>query len=116
MAQRAALATTIMGATAWGLYLLASCVKYPSFVWLGISLILVSTCISQGVMFIFFDSDICLDTNCSLSTSSKCGIAASVFWGLSSIMTCGVVKDAHDRGSNRDEEDNEEGEEAINND
>ena len=69
MAQRAALATTIMGATAWGLYLLASCVKYPSFVWLGISLILVSTCISQGVMFIFFDSDICLDTNCSLSTS-----------------------------------------------
>ena len=117
MAQRAALATTIMGATAWGLYLLASCVKYPSFVWLGISLILSGACISQGVMFIFFKSDICSDTNCSLSTSSKCGIAACVFWGLSSIMTCGVFKDAHDRGSNRDEEDNEvEGEEANGND
>jgi len=31
-------------------------------------------------------------------------------------MTCGVFKDAHDRGSNRDEEDNEEGEEANGND
>ena len=119
MAQQAALATTIMGATAWGLYLLASCVKYPPFVWLGISAILVGACISQGIMFIFFQSDLCSDTDCSLSTSSKCGIAACVFWGLSSIMTCGVFKDAHDRSSNsrNDEDDNEEGgdQEAINN-
>ena len=119
MAQQAALATTIMGATAWGLYLLSSCVKYPPFVWLGISAILVGACISQGIMFIFFQSDLCSDTDCSLSTSSKCGIAACVFWGLSSIMTCGVFKYAHDRNSSsrNDEEDNEEGgdQEAINN-
>lgn len=117
MAQQAALATKILGATSWALYLLASCVRHPSFVWLGISLIFVGTCISQGIMFIFFDSDLCSDnTNCSLSTSSKCGIAACVFWGLSSVMTCGVFKDSHDRSRNDEGNEDDGGEEGSGND
>ncbi|KAL9185992.1 hypothetical protein ACHAXT_005230 [Thalassiosira profunda] len=101
LVQRVALAITIMGATAWGLYFLALCVRFPPCLWLLISLTLVATFICEGIMFTFFGSDRCqvqvLISNCGLGTSSRCGIAACIFWAISSFMTCGMFKEAQDR-------------------
>ena len=105
LAQRMGLATTIMGATCWGLYFLSGCIRFPSFLWLGISFILLATCICQGIMFKFFDTSQCESTDCTLATSSKCGIAACIFWGISSFMTCGVFKEAHKDRDNYDVDD-----------
>ena len=77
LAQRMALATTILSAIAWGTYLMAICIKFPSLVWLLVSLLTLVTCITQGIMFKFFDIYQCSDTDCGLSTSSRCGIAVS---------------------------------------
>ena len=107
LAQRMGLATTIMGATCWGLYFLSGCIRFPSFLWLGISLTLLATCICQGIMFKFFDTSQCESTDCTLATSSKCGIAACVFWGISSFMTCGVFKEAHKDRDNDDDQGDE---------
>ena len=96
-----ALATTVLGATAFGVYFLASCIKFPNFLWLVISLTLVATCVCEGMILgTFADTDWCDETNnCELGKSARCGIAACVFWGLSAFMTCGVFAEA-----NRDDE------------
>ncbi|KAL7474822.1 hypothetical protein ACHAW6_000773 [Cyclotella cf. meneghiniana] len=102
--QRLSIATTVLGAIAWALYIFASCIRYPSPVWLFISMLLTATCICEGLCFKFFDAPVCYITECSLGKSSKCSLAACVFWGLSSFMTCAVFKDAQDR----DKEENEQ--------
>lgn len=105
LARKMALSTLIMGATSWGFYWLASCIRFHAVIWVIISLTLAATCVCEGMMFKFFDADICDDGGCSLGTSSKCGISACVFWGVSSLMTCAVAKEAMDRGKGeRDEE------------
>lgn len=105
-AQRMALATTIMGATAWGAYIFASCVRFPPVVWVFLSLTLAATCVCQGLIFRLFNSDWCSgdDDNCALGSSSKCGISACVFWGISSLMTCGIAKEAIGRQDDDDDD------------
>jgi len=91
LARKMALATTVMGATSWGAFFFAPCVRFPPPIWLLISLMLLATCITEGITFKFFDSDWCqAGADCRLATSSKCGISACVFWGISFIMTCGI--------------------------
>lgn len=103
-ARKMAMATTIMGATSFGVYFLASCIRFPPALWLLISITLVATCICEGLIFKFFDTEWCENTDCELSTSSRCGISACVFWGLSSVMTGGVFKQAMDRRQNSQDE------------
>lgn len=100
------LVTTVMGATCWGFYILASCIRFPPPVWLFISVVLTATCICEGLCFKFFDAPVCDVGECSLGLSSKCSLSACVFWGISSFMTCAVFKDAQDRYN--DENDQEE--------
>lgn len=104
LAQKMALATTIMGATVWGVYVLSSCIRFPPSLWLLVSLTLMATCICEGLTFKFFDTDWCQVTDCGLGTSSKCGISACVFWGISSLMTCGIFKDNQDRQAQNNQE------------
>lgn len=102
LARKMSLAITIMGAICWGSYFLASCVRFHPLIWLVISLTLLATCICEGLMFKFFDTDWCEDTNCSLGKSSRCGISACVFWGISSMMTCGVFSEAYRKADEED--------------
>ncbi|KAL7547471.1 hypothetical protein ACHAWF_010765 [Thalassiosira exigua] len=104
LARKMALATTIMGAIVWGSYFLASCVRFPTLIWLVMSLTLMATCICEGLMFRFFDDPVCQVSSCSLSTSSKCGISATVFWGISSLMTCGIFGEQAQKNSQGEEE------------
>lgn len=95
--QNMGLATTVMGATAWGLYIIASCVRFPPPLWLLLSVLLVATCVCEGLCFTFFNAPVCDIAECGLGKSSRCSLSAVVFWALSSVMTCAVFKDAQDR-------------------
>lgn len=76
LARKMALATTVMGATSWGAFFFAPCVRFPPPIWLLISFMLLATCITEGITFKFFDSDWCqAGADCRLATSSKCGIS-----------------------------------------
>ncbi|KAL7463173.1 hypothetical protein ACHAXS_003552 [Conticribra weissflogii] len=97
LARKMAYATTVMGAIAWCLYVLASCLRFPPALWLLASLVLVATCVCEGLNFKWFSSNECDVFECHLATSSRCGISACVLWFLSAIMTCGVSMDAKDR-------------------
>ena len=92
-----ALAATVMGGTAWGLYIIASCVRFPPPMWLFVSTLLVATCICEGLCFRFFDTSVCDIAECGLGKSSRCSISACVFWAISAVMTCSVFKEAQDR-------------------
>ena len=95
--QNMGLATTVMGATAWGLYITASCFRFPPPVWMFLSVLLVATCICDGLCFTFFNAPVCSIAECNLGRSAKCSLSAVVFWAISSFMTCAVFKDALDR-------------------
>eukprot|EP00804_Cyclotella_cryptica_P008410 CCRYP_003930-RB/>CCRYP_003930-RB protein AED:0.10 eAED:0.10 QI:268/1/1/1/0/0/5/732/192 len=102
--QRMGIATTVLGATAWGFYIIASCIRFPPPIWLFVSMLLTATCVCEGLCFRFFDAPVCNITECSLGKSSKCSLSACVFWGLSSFMTCAVFKDAQDRDNEENEQ------------
>ena len=104
LARQMALAVTIMGAVAWGVFFLAACTRFPPALWLLVSLTLVATCICEGLIFKFFDTDWCQTSDCGLAISSRCCISAYVFWGVSFFMTCGIFKEAQDKENNQDEE------------
>lgn len=102
--QSMTLATTVMGATSWGLYIIASCFKFPPPLWLFVSTLLLATCICEGLCFTFFNAPVCDIAECSLGKSSRCSLSACVFWAVSSLMTCAVFKDAQDRHNEENEQ------------
>lgn len=102
--QKMGLATTIMGAIAWGSYILASCIRFPPLAWLLVSFLLIATCVCEGLCFTFFNAPVCEIAECGLGKSSKCSLSATVFWALSSFMTCGIFKDAQDKYNEENEQ------------
>ena len=83
-----ALATTVMGSVVICFYLFSSCMHYHPAIWFLLSLTLVATTMTQALQFRIFKSEIC-DVGCTLGRSSRLGISACVFWGVSAVMTCG---------------------------
>ena len=100
-----ALATTVMGAMAWCFYLFSSCIRYHPAIWFVMSLTLLATTVTQALQFQLFSRDVCSDGGCVLGTSSRVGISACVFWFISAIMTCGIVKEANDKRNADDNDD-----------
>ena len=88
-----------MGATAWAVFFLAGCVRFPPLVWMVMSAALVATAITEGLVYgRMMNSPYCEGTGvCSKGPGAKCAIAAMTFWSISSVMCCGVFREARDR-------------------
>mmetsp|Transcript_34892 Transcript_34892/g.83421 ORF Transcript_34892/g.83421 Transcript_34892/m.83421 type:complete len:196 (+) Transcript_34892:73-660(+) len=99
------LATTVMGATAWTVFFLAGCVRFPPAVWMLMSAVLVATTVTEGLVYQRMLHNLYCDGGgvCSRGPGAKCAIAAMAFWSLSSIMCCGVFREARDRKEAEDE-------------
>ncbi len=84
--------TTIFGAIAIVYFFMAVCIDMlnstTGYALIGSLLLL--TCIFECMTFLLFQSSICI-FGCSLDTASRCGIAACVFWFVSSVMTCAAA-------------------------
>jgi len=93
--QGLSLATVVMGAISWCIYLFAACCRFPPPLWLLTSLLCLATAVTEGLVFHYmFNSDVCVDSTCSWGTGAKCAISAMTFWSLSCVMTCGVFQQA----------------------
>eukprot|EP00567_Pseudictyota_dubia_P012715 CAMPEP_0197453328 /NCGR_PEP_ID=MMETSP1175-20131217/34623_1 /TAXON_ID=1003142 /ORGANISM="Triceratium dubium, Strain CCMP147" /LENGTH=180 /DNA_ID=CAMNT_0042986589 /DNA_START=124 /DNA_END=662 /DNA_ORIENTATION=+ len=59
---------------------------------MGVFLLL--ACVCESCTFLFFRSDAvcnCSNCGCSLGVGGKCGVAASVLYFVSSVLTCGLA-------------------------
>jgi hypothetical protein len=96
------LTTTIMGWLILIFYCIAGCVRFPPNVFRIIGFFAFLCCLFQGLVFLVFKSELCefSVSGCDLDTGGKCGIAATVFWLLTSITSCAAGKkdDAEEEG------------------
>ena len=98
--QNLSIATTTMGGISWLVFFVASCCRFPSALWLLVGLVLAATAVTEGLVFQqVFGSDFCTEGGdmCEWGTGARCAISAMAFWGISSLMTCAMFKDAKDR-------------------
>ena len=97
--QGLSVATTVTGATAWTVFFLAGCVRFPPAVWLVVSATLIATAVTEGLVYRRMTHNVYCDGGgvCSNGQGARCAIAAMTFWSLSSIMSWGVFREARDR-------------------
>lgn len=88
-----ALGTTTMcfGWLIWLFYLFAGCVRFPPIAFRIIGFFCICNTLFQGLVFLVKKSDVC-ETGCGLDTGGRCAIAATVFWFIAGLSSCGAGK------------------------
>lgn len=100
-----ALGTTAssLGFCVWIYYLFSFVCANPVFYMIAA---FCSFCVTlfQGLVFLFFKSEVCVALACSLDTGGKCAISATVLWFITCLMTCAAAKTAgHDEDGGEEE-------------